>query len=179
MSQLESLREAVRLSPDNLPLLLLFAETCLNELAGDEAVRTYQQVLAREPSHAAARLGLARALHQTGQTSQAVVRLEAFVQEFPDHSEAWLHLSRFLMAEGLRDQAKEHYERSLKIPGARRDTTLEQDLYLGTKTPESKAASPARAGKLPRPPPRTFPRRMPTMSRDLRSRLPKWAAWTR
>jgi AAA+ superfamily predicted ATPase len=130
MSQLDSLREAVRVSPDNIPLLCLFAETCLNEFHADEAVQTFQQVLTREPKHAEARVGLARALHQTGKTSEAVVRLEAFLQEFPDNGPAWLHLSRFLMAEGHRDQAQGCYEKSLKLPGGRQDTSLEQELYL-------------------------------------------------
>ncbi len=130
MSQMDSLREAVRVSPDNVPLLCLFAETCLNEFHADEAVQAFQQALVREPKHAEARVGLARALHQTGKTSEAVVRLEAFLQEFPENSSAWLHLSRFLMAEGHRDQAKSCYEKSLKLPGGHQDTSLEQELYL-------------------------------------------------
>jgi len=130
MSQMDSLREAVRVSPDNVPLLCLFAETCLNEFHADEAVQAFQQALALEPKHPEARVGLARALHQTGKTSEAVVRLEAFLQEFPENSAAWLHLSRFLMAEGHRDQAKTCYEKSLKLPGGRQDTSLEQELYL-------------------------------------------------
>lgn len=130
MSQMDSLREAVRVSPENVPLLCLFAEACLNEFHADEAVQAFQQALAREPKNAEARVGLARALHQTGKTSEAVVRLEAFLQEFPENSAAWLHLSRFLMAEGHRDQAKTCYEKSLKLPGGRQDTSLEQELYL-------------------------------------------------
>ena len=92
MSQIDALRQAVKLSPDNLPLLLLFAETCLEEFHADEAVATFQQILAREPDHRKARLGLARALHQTGKTSEAVVRLESLVQNHPDEGliEEWL-----------------------------------------------------------------------------------------
>ena len=105
MSQLDSLREAVRVSPDNVPLLVLFAETCLAELSVDEAVETFQKALAKEPSHVEARVGLARALHQAGRTSEAILRLEAFVEEEPEHAAAWLQLSRFLMAEGQRDAA--------------------------------------------------------------------------
>ena len=141
MSQLDSLREAVRVSPDNIPLLCLFAETCLDEFHADEAVQTFQQVLAREPKHAEARVGLARALHQTGKTSEAVVRLEAFLQESPDNGPAWLHLSRFLMAEGHRDQARDCYEKSLKLPGGRQDTSLEQELYLRDQPTKGKVTS--------------------------------------
>jgi SpoVK/Ycf46/Vps4 family AAA+-type ATPase len=137
MSQIDALRQAVKVSPDNLPLLLLFAETCLEEFHADEAVATFQQVLAREPDHRQARLGLARALHQTGKTSEAVVRLESLVQTHPNDAGAWLHLSRFLMAEGQKDYARECYEKSLKLPGGQQDLSLEQELFLQS-TPESK-----------------------------------------
>lgn len=130
MSQLDSLREAVRVSPDNVPLLLLFAETCLSELAVDEAVTAFQQVVARDPQNAAAKIGLARALHQAGKTSEAIVRLEAFVQESPENAAAWLQLSRFLMAEGQREHARDCYEKSLKLPGGRQDAALEQELFM-------------------------------------------------
>ncbi len=130
MSQLESLREAARVSPDNIPLQMLFGEACLNEFAADEAMGAFQHVLKMAPSHPEARIGLARALHHTGRTSEAVVRLEALVAERPDLSAAWLHLSRFLMAEGLRDQAKSCYEKSLALPGGLPDPALEQELYL-------------------------------------------------
>jgi transitional endoplasmic reticulum ATPase len=138
MSQLDSLREAVRVSPDNIPLLCLFAETCLNEFHADEAVEAFQQALIHDGKHAEARIGLARALHQTGKTSEAVVRLEAFLQEFPENSQGWLHLSRFLMAEGQRDDAKVCYEKSLKLPGGRQDSALEQELYLRDQNGPSK-----------------------------------------
>jgi AAA+ superfamily predicted ATPase len=130
MSQIDSLRQAIRVSPDNVPLLILFAETCLTEFAVDEAVETFQKALALEPRHPEARFGLARALHQAGRTSEAVLRLEALVKEQPDHAAAWLQLSRFLMAEGQREAAVACYEKSLKLPGGRQDAGLEQELFL-------------------------------------------------
>ncbi len=139
MSQIDALRQAVMVSPDNLPLLLLFAETCLEEFHADEAVTAFQQILGKEADHKQARIGLARALHQTGKTSEAVVRLESFVQAHPDDPTAWLHLSRFLMAEGQKDHARECYEKSLKLPGGRQDPGLEQELFLQTPPAEPKA----------------------------------------
>lgn len=130
MSQLDSLREAVRVSPDNVPLLLLFAETCLAEFAVDEALSSFQKAVELAPDNASARLGLARALHQAGRTSEAVVRLEAHVAQFPSDGAAWLQLSRFLMAEGQREQARSCYEKSLNLPGGRQDPSLEQDLFM-------------------------------------------------
>lgn len=138
MSQIDSLRQAVLVSPDNLPLQLLFAEACLEEFHADEAITAFQAVLAKEADHAQARIGLARALHQVGKTSEAILRLESFVTHHPDHSAAWLHLSRFLMAEGQRDQARDCYEKSLKLPGGRQDPGLEQELFMQGGSANSK-----------------------------------------
>jgi len=135
MSQLDSLRQAIRVSPDNVPLLLLFAEACLAEFSPDEGVTAFRQVLEKEPANVPALLGLAKGLHQSGKTSEAIVRLESLVQTHPDHAEAHLQLSRFLMAEGQRDHARECYEKSLKLPGGRRDTSLEQELFLQNPPP--------------------------------------------
>ena len=135
MSQLDVLREAVRVSPDNVPLLLLFGEKCLDEFHLDEAIEVFQKVVSLDGDNRVGLLGLARALHGGGKTSEAVVRLEGFTSRFPGEPEGWLMLSRFLMAEGLRDEARECYEKGIKLPGARQDAALEQDLYLGDNSP--------------------------------------------
>jgi len=135
MSQLDSLRQAVRVSPDNVPLLLLFAEACLAEFSPDEGVAAFRKALEIDPHNPSARLGLAKGLHQSGKTSEAIVRLESLIQTHPEHAEAHLQLSRFLMAEGQREHARECYEKSLKLPGGRRDTALEQELFLQSPPP--------------------------------------------
>jgi transitional endoplasmic reticulum ATPase len=132
MSQLESLRQALAVSPDNIPLLLLFGEACLENYQPDEAAAAFQKILAQDSSHPEARLGFIKAIHQSGKTSEAIVRLEALIAEQPSNASALLLLSRYLMAEGLRDQARQHYEKSLKLPGGRQDPSLEQELYMQT-----------------------------------------------
>lgn len=140
MSHLDSIREASRVSPENVPLLLLLARTCMEEFAADEALEAFQKILTLIPGHEEAKLGLACALHQVGKTSEAIVRLEAFVSEFPSHGAAWLQLSRFLMAEGQRDAARECYEKSLKLPGSKQDVGLEQEIYIQSNVTEPPSA---------------------------------------
>ena len=57
---LDALRLAAAQSPTNLPLLMLLADACLADMQVDEARQTLERVLALEPRHALARVGLAR-----------------------------------------------------------------------------------------------------------------------
>src|SRR5271154_2761742 len=79
MSKLDPLRQAVAVSPDNIPLLLLLAHACLDEWSLDEARSIFERVLAIDPTRPEARVGIARILHLSGKTSEAVVRTEALI----------------------------------------------------------------------------------------------------
>ena len=86
--KLDSLREALALSPQNIPLLLLFGQTCLDELNFDQARAAFDRVLRHDPANAEAKLGIAAALYLSGNISEAVVRTEALVKEKPSFAEA-------------------------------------------------------------------------------------------
>lgn len=55
--------------PDNAPLLMLFADACLDDGLLDEAEQSFQRALKDDPAHADARLGLARVALLQGKTS--------------------------------------------------------------------------------------------------------------
>ena len=78
---LDALRLALQHSPDNAPLLMLFADACLDDGLLDEAEQSFQRVLKDDPAHADARLGLARVALLQGKTSQAAVRAEQIVAD--------------------------------------------------------------------------------------------------
>jgi hypothetical protein len=70
-------------SPDNAPLMMLYAQACLEEFAFDEGrahLRKPRRWHLRIPN---AKLGVSRALHLMGRTSEAIVRGEALAQESP------------------------------------------------------------------------------------------------
>ncbi len=148
MSQVEQLREALRLSPENVPLLILFGEACLSEFAPDEAVHAFRKAAELDAAQSQAKIGLARALHQSGKTSEAIVRLEALVESVPKNSDAWLQLSRLFMAEGHRERALECYEKSLKLPGGHQDVGLEQELYIQGTPSRAAGDDEARRGRV-------------------------------
>ena len=134
MSKLQSLREALAVSPANVPLLMLYAQACIDELSFDEARRAYEQVLAQEPERVDAKLGIAQLLQLTGHISEAIVRTEAMVQADPKLAEGWLLLSRLELADGDRRSAAEHYQKALQLRPALKDNALEKLVGLPGRT---------------------------------------------
>ncbi len=127
--QLESLRQALSVSPQNIPLLLLFGQACLDEWSLPEGRDAFEKVLRIDAANAQARLGIARILHLEGKTSEAVVRLEAFLKDQPEYAPAHLLLSRFLLGDRSPEEARKHYEEALRLDPTSKDAAMERDLY--------------------------------------------------
>jgi transitional endoplasmic reticulum ATPase len=138
MAKLQSLREALAVSPGNVPLLMLYAQACIDEFSFDEARRAYEQVLTREPERVEAKLGIAQLLQLTGHISEAIVRTEALVQADPRLAEGWLLLSRLEVADGDRRSAAEHYQKALQLRPALKDNALEKLVGLSGRTAATK-----------------------------------------
>jgi len=100
MSQLEAMREALALSPENLALRALYADQCLQEGAWEEARSAFESLLPSDPGNAALQLGLARALQQLDRLSEAIVRLETYLERHDASRDAWILLAELLRAEG-------------------------------------------------------------------------------
>ena len=128
--RLDSLRDAVALSPQNIPLLLVFGQTCLDELNFDEAKAAFNRVLQNDPANVQAKLGIASGLYLSGNTSEAVVRAEALVQADPSFAEAWILLARLAMAESDQTLAAENYQKALKLKPSLRDPVLEREIRV-------------------------------------------------
>ncbi|MEM7145768.1 MAG: AAA family ATPase [Verrucomicrobiota bacterium] len=128
MSNLNALREAVEESPQNVPLLLLYAQSCLDELSLPEARRAFEQVLAKDSESGEAHLGMARVLFLDGKTSEAVVRLQKLLQDQPNFAPAHVFLSRIYLSEENAEKAIEHYGNALSINKSVSDPALEQEL---------------------------------------------------
>ncbi len=127
-SRLDSLREALSVSPSNVPLLLLFGQACLDDLNFDEAREAFDRVLQNAPGNAQGKLGIAQALFLAGNISEAVVRTEALTKGDPGFAEAWMLLSRLAIAEGDRDLATRCYQKALKLNPGLSDAGIEHDI---------------------------------------------------
>lgn len=144
MQDLEALRRALAVSPDNVPLLLVYAEACLTEFEPHQAEEAYRTALAQEPENEDALLGLAHALLVQNQVSQSILRLEAFTAAHATVPRGWLLLSRALLADGQREAAATAYRRGMSLPGAVPDPSIEKDL----PPPEPESEEPRRRGRV-------------------------------
>lgn len=126
---LDALRLALQHSPDNAPLLMLFAEGCLDEGLLEEAEQSFQRVLKEDPAHAEARLGLARVALLNGKTSQAAVRAEQIISDTPSCAGAYLLLARIHITEGELPKAKAMYDKGVALNSSLADPGIEKDLH--------------------------------------------------
>lgn len=141
-----SLREALRQSPDNAPLLQHAADLLLQHAGFAEAEILYKRVLAIRPGELAARLGLARAFCEQGKQGAAMVIVEDLVKAAEPPPRALLLHARLALLAGEGALAARQYARARAADPGLADPDLEQKLGL----PPSPALAPAPA---PLPPP--------------------------
>jgi len=146
MSQnLDALRLALEHSPDNVPLLLLYAQAYMDEMMPDEAEPIYARALRNDPDHPEVRAGLARVAFLQGKLSEAAVRAEQLIKEKPDYAPGYLLMARILVTEGDLSRARSLYDKALTLDPSLSDPGLEKSL-LNVKSGEDETGGRKRAG---------------------------------
>ncbi len=142
-----ALREALRFSPDNAPLLLHVAELVLRSGGFNEAEAFFKRALALDPGSLAARLGLAAAFFQQGKHGAALVIVEDLVKPAQPPPRALLLHARLALHAGEPRLAAQQYHRARVADAALADRELEAELaaYL----PARPAPAPAPAAPPP------------------------------
>jgi AAA+ superfamily predicted ATPase len=92
-----ALREAARVSPDNVPLRLHLGELLLERANPAEAEAEFRAVLALEPNGQRAKLGLARAFFAAGKRSEALVVVDDLLASGEAPARAHLLQARLLI----------------------------------------------------------------------------------
>ena len=108
------LREALRLSPDNAPLLLHIADLVLKNGGLSEAEALFKRVLSLDPAQVPAKLGLVSAFFQQGKTSAALVIVETLVKGPEAPSRALLLHARLALQAGESRLAAQQYQRAVE-----------------------------------------------------------------
>ncbi len=111
---LESLREAVRISPENVPLRRHLAETLLTHGHPDLAEAEFREAMTLAPDDPHLKVGLANAFLQQGKNNLAVVLLEGVARAPGAPPLASVLLARLLFAAGEVEEAVRHYRRGVE-----------------------------------------------------------------
>jgi len=133
----QALREALRHSPQNVPLRQHLADTLLSHNRGEEAEKEYRETLALAPDNLALQLGLARAFHQQGKQSHALALVESLVQNSGAPARAFLLHARLLVGVGEIEQAVRQYRRAVEIDATAADPTFAARLGIAAREEES------------------------------------------
>ncbi|MBL9212342.1 MAG: AAA family ATPase [Opitutaceae bacterium] len=123
-----ALREALRLSPDNAPLLLHVAELVLRSGGFGEAEALFKRALAVDPASVPAKLGLAAAFFQQGKHGAAHVIVEDLVKVAAPAPRALLLHARLALHAGEPRLAAQQYQRARAADASLTDRELEAEL---------------------------------------------------
>ncbi|KGO94715.1 ATP-binding protein [Flavobacterium subsaxonicum] len=127
---IDNLREALKFSPNNIPLKLHLAESLLNLNRLAEAETEYKEVLALQ-DNPLARYGLAQTYFKQGQYATCSVILEDSLRSDPDNINFLILYSKTLLKENLHAQAVENYKKVLEMIPGYKDEELDAELRIG------------------------------------------------
>ncbi len=110
---IETLREALRFSPENIPLRRHLAETLLSHGRPEEAEVEFREALAMAPDDAHLKVGLANAFLQQGKNNLAAVLFEDVTRSPGAPARAFVLFARLLFQAGEVEEAVKQYHRGI------------------------------------------------------------------
>ncbi|MEM7013876.1 MAG: AAA family ATPase, partial [Verrucomicrobiota bacterium] len=143
MADLEGLKKAVAVSPDNAPLIVMLAQAYLENFSPDEAREQFERALELEPQNVDAKLGLIETIEQTGKISEAIVRAEGLCTAEPKNARAKMLMARLLVSDGEGKQAREFYDAAIALaPTLENPDLLKRIKEAGGSEPSAAAGPP-------------------------------------
>lgn len=125
-----SLREALRISPDNMPLRQYLADTLLGLGRPAEAEQEYCTLLKASPENPSAKINLAWAYYGQGKDTHALVIVEELLRGPSTAAKVYLLHARLLLRAGDRDAATRQYQRATRQEPSLADKAMEKELEL-------------------------------------------------
>ncbi len=133
---IQALREALRFSPDNVPLRTHLAQSLAGFGRFDEAEQEFRDALSRAPQDASVKVGLASVYAQQGKTSQALVIVEDLCRKKNAPAKAHVLYAKLLLGEGDVPNAVAQYKLGLEIDPSAADQSLGAKLGVGSGNDE-------------------------------------------
>ncbi len=126
---IDSLRNALTYSPDNMPLRLLLAETLLMSGRIEEAEIEFTQILKSSPD-LKAKAGLANVFFAKGNYSASIIIFEEIIESGKPDVELWALYAKSLLREHSIAKAVEAYQNVLMLKPDYYDEELESQLRI-------------------------------------------------
>ena len=125
---IQNLREALKFSPNNIPLRLTLAEALFANKAVSEAETEYKTVLENQPDNIQAKAGLAKVYFEQQKYSIVIVIVEELIDSKPNDVNLLMLISRALLHNGEKGKAVDYYKRALVLNPSLTDPELDQQL---------------------------------------------------
>ncbi len=130
---LQHLRDAIKASPDNLPLRKLYANALLKNNRFEEAELEYKEALKTSPNDVGLKAGLAEAFFKNGKTSVALILMEELTEMAQPPATVWLLYAKILLKAGGAAAAKDAYEKASILDPNLRDNFLESEINIASQ----------------------------------------------
>ena len=123
-----ALREALKLSPTNIPLHMHLAESLVRMGRFEDAELAYREALAIAPHADEIKLGLANAYYQQQKNSEALVIVEDFIERRDSPAAAYVLHAKLLLRAGEPQRAAHQYREAVAVDPDCADTELAREV---------------------------------------------------
>ncbi|MBN1511222.1 MAG: AAA family ATPase [Phycisphaerae bacterium] len=130
---IDALREALRVSPDNVPLRRHLAETLAGHGRYEEAESEYRRALTHAPNDDSIKLSLAQTYYQQEKNSHALVIVEEFLKRPDTPPRAYLLHARLLVRAGDVARAVRQYRQARQSDPGLADSVFEEQLGIDAR----------------------------------------------
>lgn len=150
---IQSLREALQATPNNLPLRRHLAELLLANGDPNEAAEMFREVLKLQPMDKQIQLGLAESYFKAGKVSAVKVLLEELLKDRQSPPKAHQLMARVLVGESRLAEARTYYKTALAGNASLQDDELDKLLFLqvSNQLKMQENSPPAEVPELPEP----------------------------
>ena len=137
IDELNELWEAVKKSPQNVPLRKYLIKLLLKRERFEEAEIETKEILKQHPEDESLKVSLAAAFYGQKKHPVALVLLEEITAKPKASAEAWLLMAKVQLQLSASELAKEAYEKAIIIKPELEDSFLASEINLNTKSQEA------------------------------------------
>lgn len=129
---IETLKDAIKVSPDNVPLRQHLGDALCSIGRHEEAEREYTFALALSPDNLKLKMSLANVFYQGGKYNQALVVVEDLLKAKEPPARAFVIYARLLLNDGQVEQAVRQYNAGISLDPGVSDQSFADRLGIGS-----------------------------------------------